>query len=108
MQGVTVDFEDVPASPHHDLETFLTRLSQTFAPHGWIIAQAAPFDDDEWPYEAYAQIVDYTVLMAYDEHDDIRPAGAIAGQDWYENILDKRMRELPADSTIVALGFLRL
>ena len=26
------------------------------------------------------------------------------GEDWYEKILDKRMRELPADSTIIAIG----
>ena len=32
------------------------------------------------------------------------PPGAIAGQDWYERMLDKRMRELPADSTIIAIG----
>ena len=29
---------------------------------------------------------------------------SIAGQGWYEKILDRRMRELPADSTIVAIG----
>ena len=79
-------------------------MSAAFAPHGWIIAQAAPFDDDDWPYQAYAGIVDYTMLMAYDEADDPgRPAPSPA-QDWYEKTLDKRMRELPADSTIVALG----
>ncbi|MBN9554033.1 MAG: glycosyltransferase, partial [Alphaproteobacteria bacterium] len=104
LQGVVIDFENVPKPAHSDLETFLTRLSQLFAPHGWIIAQAAPFDDGDWPYAAYARIVDYTILMAYDEADDSGPAGAIAGQGWYEKILDKRMRELPADSTIIALG----
>ena len=31
-----------------------------------------------------------------------RPPGAIAGQNWYENMLDKRMADLPADSTIIA------
>ena len=104
LQGVTIDFENVPTGAHADLETFLSRLSQLFAPHGWIIVQAAPFDDSDWPYRAYSQIVDYTMLMAYDEADDTSPPGAIAGEGWYEKILDKRMRELPADSTIVALG----
>ncbi len=104
LQGVTIDFENVTKGTHPDLEVFLTRLSQLFAPHGWIIVQAAPFDDGDWPYRAYSQIVDYTMLMAYDEADDSSPAGAIAGQGWYEKILDKRMRQLPADSTIVALG----
>ncbi len=76
-------------------------MSAAFAPHDWIIAQAAPFDDDQWPYQTYANIVDYTMLMAYDQVDDQGPPGSLAGQDWYEKTLDKRMRQLPADSTIV-------
>ena len=104
LQGITIDFEEVPPAAHKDLEAFLSRLSEAFAPHGWIIVQAAPFDDDKWPYKAYAQIVDYTLLMALDEVDQNDPPGAIAGQDWYERTLDKRMRDLPADSTIISLG----
>ena len=104
LQGITIDFENVPKDAHGNLETFLARLSQLFAPHNWIIVQAVPFDDDNWPYKAYSQIVDYTMLMAYDEADDSGPPGAIAGQGWYEKTLDRRMRQLPADSTIVALG----
>jgi cellulose synthase/poly-beta-1,6-N-acetylglucosamine synthase-like glycosyltransferase/peptidoglycan/xylan/chitin deacetylase (PgdA/CDA1 family)/spore germination protein YaaH len=104
LQGITVDFEDFPPSAHKDLEDFLSRMSAAFAPHDWIIAQAAPFDDDDWPYQTYANIVDYTILMAYDETDEKGAPGAIAGEDWYEKLLDKRMRQLPADSTIVAIG----
>src|SRR5882757_7387057 len=104
LQGVTVDFENLPPTAHKDLEDFLSRMSAAFAPHDWIIAQAAPFDDDEWPYRTYADIVDYTMLMAFDQVDDKGPPGSIAGQDWYEKTLDKRMRQLPADSTIVTIG----
>ena len=104
LQGVTVDFENLPPAAHKDLEDFLSRMSAAFAPHDWIIAQAAPFDDDQWPYQTYADIVDYTMLMAFDQVDDKGPPGSIAGQDWYEKTLDKRMRQLPADSTIVTIG----
>lgn len=104
LQGVTIDFEEIPKGAHKDLEDFLTRMSAAFAPHDWIIAQAAPFDDDDWPYQTYANIVDYTMLMAYDQVDDSGPPGSIAGEDWYEKTLDQRMRQLPADSTIVVVG----
>lgn len=104
LQGVTIDFENVPRSAYRNLGAFLARLSQLFAAHNWIIVQAAPFDDPSWPYKAYANIVDYTMLMAYDEADDMSPPGAIAGEGWFERTLDRRMRELPADSTIVAIG----
>ncbi|HWU55938.1 MAG TPA: glycosyltransferase, partial [Rhizomicrobium sp.] len=107
FQGVTIDFEDLEGmspSAHKDLQDFLSRLSAAFAPHDWIIAQAVAFDDDSWPYKTYADIVDYTILMAYDQTDQNGEPGAVAGQDWYERILDKRMKQLPADSTIVAIG----
>ena len=104
FQGVTIDFENVPASAHKDLQDFLSRLSAAFAPHDWIIAQAVPFDDEDWPYRSYADIVDYTILMAYDQTDEHGAPGAVAGQDWYERILDKRMKQLAADSTIIAIG----
>jgi cellulose synthase/poly-beta-1,6-N-acetylglucosamine synthase-like glycosyltransferase/peptidoglycan/xylan/chitin deacetylase (PgdA/CDA1 family) len=104
LQGVTIDFEELPAAGHPDLERFLQRLSAAFLPHGWIVAMAVPFDDEDWPYAAYARIVDYTLLMAYDEHEDSGPAGSIAGQSWFETTLDKRMRSLAPSRTIVSIG----
>ncbi len=104
LQGVTVDFEEVPSNAHPDFEAFLKRMSAAFLPHGWIVVLAAPFDDEDWPYAAYAKIADYTLLMAYDQHDDTGPAGSIAGQSWFENTLDKRMRVLAPSRTIVSIG----
>ncbi len=102
--GLAVDFEEVPVSAHNDLKTFLSEMSAAFAPHGWIIIQTVPFDDDTWPYEDYADIVDYTLLMAYDEHDDADVAGSIAGQAWFERNLAERMRVLDPQSTIIGIG----
>ena len=50
------------------------------------------------------KLVDYTLLMAYDQHDDSSQAGSIAGQSWYETTLDKRMRVLAPGRTIVSIG----
>ena len=102
--GLAVDFENVPDSAHKDLGVFLSDMSAAFAPHGWIIVQTVPFDDDKWPYEAYASIVDYTLLMAYDEHDDSDDPGSIAGQSWFEKTLAERMRVLDPQSTIIGIG----
>jgi cellulose synthase/poly-beta-1,6-N-acetylglucosamine synthase-like glycosyltransferase/peptidoglycan/xylan/chitin deacetylase (PgdA/CDA1 family)/spore germination protein YaaH len=104
FQGVVVDFESLPPSAYKDLGTFLKEMSAAFAPHGWITAVASPFDDDAWPYADFASIVDYTLLMAYDEHDDTGPAGSIAGEPWFEENLDKRMRELSPSRTIIGIG----
>jgi len=104
FQGTVVDFEALPASAYPDLRSFLVELKQAFAPHGWLMVVAAPFDDDSWPYADYAQLTDYTLLMAYDEHDDTGAAGSIAGQSWFEENLDKRMAVLSPARTIIGVG----
>lgn len=104
LQGIMVDFEDVPNAAHGDLGKFLTELSAAFQPHGWIVVQAAPFDDAEWPYVDYAGRIDYTLLMAYDQHEESSPPGPVAGQSWFEGVLDKRMAQLSPSRTIIAVG----
>lgn len=104
LQGLVVDFEEVPDAAHGDLTLFLQELSAQFAPRGLILAMAAPFDDERWPYADYARVADYTILMAYDQHDPNDEPGSIAGQSWFETTLDKRMKVLAPDRTIIAIG----
>jgi len=104
LQGVVVDFESLEPSVYADLGLFLRELSGKFAPRGWIVVQSAPYDEPNWPYAEYAKSLDYTMLMAYDEHDATGDAGAIAGEPWFEATLDRRMKALPPSRTIIALG----
>jgi cellulose synthase/poly-beta-1,6-N-acetylglucosamine synthase-like glycosyltransferase/peptidoglycan/xylan/chitin deacetylase (PgdA/CDA1 family) len=104
LQGIVIDFEAIPDSAQADLGRFLRGLRKDFKPHGWKVAMAAPFANDKWPFASYAKDVDYTILMAYDEHLTPNAPGSIAGQTWYETTLDKRMRLLDPSRTIVALG----
>src|SRR5215469_3146807 len=94
LDGIVVDFEEVPDDAHDNVEIFLHALRTRFAQHKWVVAMAAPFDDDKWPYAAYAKLVDYTILMAYDQHDNSEEPGSLAGQSWFEATLDKRMKLL--------------
>ena len=104
FQGLTIDFEEVPPTAHKDLQLFLTEMAARFAGHGYVIVLAVPFDDDSWPYATYAKIADYLLLMGYDQHWEEGTAGSIAGQSWFEETLDKRMKELNPDRTIIAIG----
>jgi len=106
LQGIVIDFEEVPPSAQNDLDSFLKELHAAFVPHNWLVVQAAPFADDNWPFAEYARDIDYTMLMAYDEHGRsiAGGVGSIAGEPWYENLLDKRMRVLRAQHTIIAIG----
>ncbi|HEX3429938.1 MAG TPA: glycosyltransferase [Rhizomicrobium sp.] len=104
FQGTVVDFEGLPESSYPALGAFLSELKRAFTPHGWLVVVASPFDDDSWPYVAYAKVADYTLLMAYDEHDDTSGAGSVAGQSWFEENLDKRMAVLSPARTIIGVG----
>ena len=104
FQGLTVDFEEVPRSAQADLKQFLREMTAAFKPLGLTVALAVPFDDDNWDYKSFAAIADYLILMAYDQHWAQGTPGSIAAQDWYENTLDRRMRDLDPAHTIVAIG----
>ncbi len=102
--GITIDIEEVPASLQPALFVFMSDLRSKFRERGLILAQAVPFDNPDWNYKAYADVTDYLMLMAYDQHWSTGSAGPVAGEDWYESILKKRMAELSPDKTIVCIG----
>lgn len=102
--GVTIDLEEIPSASQPDLFMFMTELRGEFRQRGLILAQAVPFDNPDWNYRSYASVTDYMMLMAYDQHWSTGEAGPVAGQDWFESLLKKRMSELSPDKTIVCIG----
>ena len=102
--GLCVDFEELGARPQRDLQLFMKQLLAAFRPHGWLLAQALPFDNPDWDYPAYAATTDLLVLMAYDQHWAAGSPGPISSQDWFERTLAKRLRELDPGRTMIAIG----
>lgn len=102
--GVTLDLEEVPAESQKNLFVFVTELHNEFQKRGLLVAQAVPFDNSDWDYRAYSGVTDYLMLMAYDQHWSTGQAGAVAGQDWFDATLKKRMSELSPAKTIVCFG----
>ena len=94
FQGVTLDFEDVPETAQKDLQSFLTELNVAFAAHDYAIVLAVPFDDDAWPYQDYAELADYMMLMGYDQHWDEGTPGSIAGAE----LVRRRARQAHEDA----------
>ena len=94
LQGLVVDFEEVPTEAHANLLAFLHEMRAAFKLHGWLVAIAVPFDDFDWNYRRYAETTDYQILMAYDEHFEEGESGSIASQSWFVDNLTRRMKEL--------------
>jgi peptidoglycan-N-acetylglucosamine deacetylase len=102
--GVCIDFEEAPADAQANLLLFMQELHAAFSAQGWIVAQAVPFNNPDWDLRAYAANTDYLLLMAYDQHWSASSAGPVAAQDWFEQNLASRMRELDPAKTIICLG----
>ena len=103
--GVCIDFEEPLLAAQANLLTFMQELHAAFSAKGLLVVQAMPFDNPDWHYKDYAAATDYLILMAYDQHWSTgKDVGSVAGQDWYEEILIRRMRDLNPSRTIIALG----
>ena len=102
--GITLDLEEVPPASQKNLFTFVEEIHTEFQKRGLIVAQAVPFDNPDWNYKQYANSTDYLMLMAYDQHWSTGDPGPVAGQDWFDSILKKRMAELSPEKTIVCIG----
>jgi len=104
LDGVTVDFEELPAEMHPLLLGFLRDLSRALKVDHKILTQAVPGDDPSWPVREYAKIDDRIFLMLYDEHDPSDDPGPIASQQWFEQNLRRVLAEVPARQIIVGIG----
>jgi len=102
--GLAIDIEEVPAAEQMRLFNFIKDLHSEFVSRGLVLAQAVPFDNPDWNYRAYAAIDDYLMLMAYDQHWATSEPGPIAGQKWFETVLEKRMADLSPAKTIICFG----
>ncbi len=104
LQGIMIDFEQIPDDAHRDTLAFLSEVHAAFKAKGLIVAVAAPFDDPHWNYKAYAKACDYLMLMGYDEHWSDSQPGSVASQSWFSTRLAARMRDLDPAHTIVAIA----
>ena len=102
--GIVFDFEEVPATAHGDLLALLREMHAAFASHGWLVGIAAPFDNSDWDYAAYARAADRVFLMAYDQHWETSGPGPIAAEPWFGSTLAARLRQVPAAKAIVCIG----
>ena len=102
--GYVLDLESLSPQSQALYPAFIAQLNTALNPLGREVWVTAPFSDDTWPYKQVGAAADTVVLMAYDQHWGTGDAGPAAGQDWYEQNLDQRLKELDESKTIVALG----
>ena len=104
LAGVTIDFEEVPASLTTKVVEFTRALTAALAPRGRHVTQAVSFNDTEDQLRRYAEANDHVFLMLYDEHYGRGDPGPVASQQWYVNTARRMLQVVPPQKAILAVG----
>ena len=109
LDGINVDFETltVDAGPH--FIQFLRELSVKCRNSGLVLSvdNYVPANYNRYyDYVEQGKIVDYVVIMAYDEHTSISEnAGSVASISYVENAIADTIAMVPAEKLIVGIPF---
>ncbi|HKO01934.1 MAG TPA: glycosyl hydrolase family 18 protein, partial [Thermoanaerobaculia bacterium] len=103
FQGINVDFENLQPEDYAQLIPFLRRLKQSFAPANLQISvDLEAHRPENW--KAAADLCNFVVVMAYDEHSSTGAAGPIASIPWYRDVIQRAVKTIPRDKLVVGLA----
>ncbi|MBD5545364.1 MAG: SH3 domain-containing protein [Lachnospiraceae bacterium] len=108
IDGINVDFEQVPREAGEDYIQFLRELSIVCRRNGVVLSV-----DNYVPteYTAYynrkeqGMLADYIIIMGYDEHYSSSDIGSIASINYVENGIKNTLEEVPKEKVINAIPF---
>ena len=108
MDGINVDFETLSedAGPHF-LE-FLRELSIECHKNNLVLSVDNPVPEDftsHYDRSEQGAVVDYIIIMGYDEHYVGSDAGSVASLPWVEEGVQDTITEASAQRTILAIPF---
>ena len=104
LNGVNIDFENVPDYSQTNLVKFMREIYAKFHPLKLEVTQSVPLDDPAFQYKALAAANDQVILMGYDEHENSSQAGAVASQNWLTGNVSERIADIGANKIILAVG----
>ncbi len=104
FQGVSIDFESLPADRRKSMNALAAELAAKFRPAGLQVTMNVPADDEAFDYASLAASLDALIVMAYDQHWSTGNPGPIAGVDWFAKALRARSATIPPEKMIVAIG----
>ena len=102
--GISIDFENIPDGKQALLTTFIEQLVPLAHAAGLQVTVNVPADDTGFEYSKLANVSDAVIVMAYDEHWSSGQPGPIASQNWFLNVIEQRVKDIPPSKLIVAIG----
>lgn len=100
--GINIDFESIDVKDKNLMTAFMVELCNKFHANALKISMDVPASDDAFDYVKLSNVVDYMVVMMYDEHYDTGNPGPIASNTWFQNVLNSL--NIPENKLVVSLG----
>lgn len=108
MDGINVDFESLSEDVGIHFLEFLRELSIECHKNNLVLSVDNPVPEDftsHYDRAEQGRVVDYVIIMGYDEHYVGSEAGSVASLPWVEQGIQDTLNEVPAERVINAIPF---
>ena len=108
MDGINVDFESLSEDVGIHFLEFLRELSIECHKNNLVLSVDTPVPEDftsHYDRAEQGRVVDYVIIMGYDEHYVGSEAGSVASLPWVEQGIQDTLDEVPAERVINAIPF---
>ena len=108
MDGINVDFESLSEDVGTHFLEFLRELSIECHKNNLVLSVDNPVPEDftsHYDRAEQGRVVDYVIIMGYDEHYVGSEAGSVASLPWVEQGIQDTLEEVPAERVINAIPF---
>jgi spore germination protein YaaH len=109
LNGINIDFEKIPQEAGEDYIQFLRELSVKCRNNGIVLSVDSYVPSAYTEYynrEEQGKVVDYVVVMAYDEHyAGSEVAGPVSSSGFVTDAVNNILTMVPGDKVIIAIPF---
>ncbi|MGC8783709.1 MAG: glycosyltransferase [Armatimonadota bacterium] len=104
FHGINIDFENLYPEDYVRLSRWLKLLSETLHPVGLQVSVDLEAGRAPAHWKQTADVSDFVVLMAYDEHYAGGEPGPLASLGWTRNVIVQALQAIPAGKLVLGVG----
>lgn len=112
MKGINIDFENTKLEDRDAITTFVQEVAEAARAENLLVSVCVTpqiskdVEDELYNRKALAEISDYVVLMAYDQHwGSSQKAGSVAEYKWVEGNVNLSLKDIPPEKFILSVPF---
>jgi len=104
FQGLNLDFENLKQADYRRLPDFVGRLRDDLHAAGLQLSVDVEVGRHAVPLARLADLADFIVLMAYNEHGTTSVPGPISAVGWYDSVLTRTLARVPVSKVVVGIA----